>query len=213
MKHTLRIAVALTVFAVSMPAAVIFNNGASNLITGDNMSEFLVAEDFALATAYNVTGLRFWSLQSSAGDYRNSVYWAIHSNGGSAPGSILFGGLTASVAAVATGNSTFYGYNEYRFDIPVAFQLAAGTYWLSLHNGALANETATEMLWAATTPGSGLAGVYTSSGLNPAWIDTSQEHAFEISGNPVGTGQVPEPGSVLLLGSGLAIVLLRLKRR
>lgn len=212
MTHTLRTLLALPLLAVSLPAAVIFNNGTSDLITGDNMSEVQVAEDFSLGATYNVTAIRFWSIQELAANYRGSVYWAIHNNSGANPGSILQSGIAAAVLAVPTGNSAIIGYAEYQFDIPVAFQLTAGNYWLALHNGPLSDGSPAEMLWATTTPGSGATGQYATVPGIPTWIDTLQEHAFQLDGR-LAVGAVPEPGSLLLLGSGLALGLLRLKRR
>lgn len=212
MRTALRIVCAATLLAVSSPAAVIINNGIPDLITGDNMSDAQVAEDFSFGSAYQVTTIRFWSVQSELADYRGSVYWAIYSDSSSAPDSILQGGIAAAVTAVPTGGSTGFGYGAYQFDIPVSFQLLAGNYWLSLHNGAISNGDPTEMLWATTNPGGGSSGVYSNVPGAPSWISTLQEHAFQIEGTPV-TGEVPEPGSLFLLGSGLALGLLRLKRR
>ncbi|MFN0104116.1 MAG: PEP-CTERM sorting domain-containing protein [Bryobacteraceae bacterium] len=180
--------------------ATIYNNGSPDQVSGTNMSEFLVAENFTLGAAADITNIRFWSIQSSATEYTGSVYWAVYNNVSNQPGSILQGNSTASVAGTATGNSTGFGYAEYSFDIPVVFQLAAGNYWLALHNGPLATTAPSEMLWATTAVSIGSNGKY----LDGAWIDTGNEHAFRLDGTPVSSGQIPEPTTFALLAGGLA---------
>lgn len=204
---------ALAMSAVpGVSGAVLFNNGAPDQISGDNMSEALVADDFTIPGQSNVTNIRFWSIQSDLADYDGVVYWEIYSDGGGVPNGSLFSG-TASVTATATGNSTGFGYDEYVFDIPVAFQLAAGTYWLGLHNGPTNNGILTEMLWATTNPGSGSSGSYLipPDGSGP-WVSTLQEHAFRIDGDPL-NNVIPEPGTFALLGGGLCVAALMRRRR
>jgi len=181
-------------------AVTLYDNGAINLVSGTGMSEFQVAENFTLTgalTNFNFTNLRFWSIQSAAADYKGSVYWAVYSNGASQPGSILFGGTTAAVTGTATGGSTGFGYGAYVYNIPVSFTLPAGNYWLGLHNGALANITPSEMLWATTTTQIGSFGLY-RDGAN--WISSLNEHAFLLEGTAV---PIPEPTTVALLLAGL----------
>lgn len=176
-------------------AVTVYNNGAPDLVYGTGMSEFQVAENFTLGNNYDLTNLRFWSIQSTAGDYSGSVYWAIYANSGGAPGSIVTFG-TSAVAATPTGGSTGFGYGAYAFDIPVAFSLTAGNYWLGLHNGPLANISPSEMLWATTAVAIGSAGLYK----DVVWVSSGNEHAFAIDGN---VSAVPEPATAALLLAGL----------
>jgi hypothetical protein len=187
-------------------AVTVYDNGAPNNVFGTGMSEVQVAENFALGSAYNITNLRFWSIQSAPADYTGSVYWAIYSNSGSAPGSVLFSGTTAT-AATATGNSTAFGYGVYAFNIPVAFTLSAGNYWLGLHNGPLTNTTPSEMLWATTATQVGSFGLY-RDGAN--WVNTLNEHAFAIDGVAV---PIPEPATGALLLAGLLATVGAARRR
>jgi hypothetical protein len=215
---TFKLCLCSAVLSMGMPmqAGIIFDNGAPDQVYGDNMSEFLVAEDFSLVGTRDVSNIRYWSIQASAQDYRGSTYWAIYSNNAGTPDTILHGGVTAAVVGVATGSSTGFSYAEYVFNIPVAFQLTAGTYWLALHNGAISNGDAAEMLWSTTATGGGLSGVYTGIPVTANWVSTApQEHAFLLEGSEPGTdpGQVPEPASIVLLASGLAFgAYLRRKR-
>ncbi len=179
---------------------------------GTNMSFAVVADDFTLGAAYTVTSLRFWSLQEVAADYSGSVYWAIHDNAGG-PGSVLHSGTTALVAN-STGNSSAFGYAEYEFNIPVSFQLAAGTYWLALQNDFLGNDVSTEMLWGSTSVAGGDNSVYEDFQLVPSvgWTLDGINHAFAILGDRVlPPNPTPEPGSLAMVLGGL--IGLRFVRR
>ncbi|MCX6626749.1 MAG: PEP-CTERM sorting domain-containing protein [Candidatus Solibacter sp.] len=208
---------AVFALATTVQAATIISNGApdhTGTAYGANMSELLVAEDFTLAGTFDISNIRFWSLQLAAADYRGSAYWAIFDDNAGTPGSILQGNVAATVAAAATGFATGFGYAEYVFNIPVSFQLTAGTYWLALHNGAISDGTAAEMLWSNSATGGGLAGVYTDVPLAapPIWIEVGQEGAFLLEGSAP-TSEVPEPGTVILLAGGLVFgAYLRRKR-
>jgi hypothetical protein len=196
---------ALGVSQVAM-AITVYDNGAPNLVSGTGMSEVQVAENFTLGSSFNITNLRFWSIQSAAADYSGSVYWAVYSNSGGQPGSILFSNTTATTGT-PTGGSTGFGYGVYAFDIPVSFTLAAGNYWLGLHNGPLANITPREMLWATTAVQVGSFGLY-RDGVN--WVNSLNEHAFAIDGTVV---VIPEPTTTALLLAGVLATIGVARRR
>lgn len=183
-------------------AAVVVNN-APNQDYGTNMSFALVADDFSLASTYDINTLRFWTLQSSAADYSGSVYWAIYSDA-TGPSSVLFSG-TANATGATTGGSAF-GYAEYVYDITVNFQLAAGTYWLALQNGPLGNTNATEMIWESSDTGGGT-GLYKDFQLQAPqdWLAADFNHAFAILGDRTQPpNPTPTPGTLALLIGGLA---------
>jgi len=189
-------------FSFVAQSATIYNNGAPNQFSGTQMSEFLVAEDFAINSVSNISNIRFWSIQAVLSDYLGSVYWAIYSNAASEPDVILQGGVTATVTATPTGAaaSTVGGYAEYVFDIPVTFQLTVGNYWLALHNGPVATNTFNEMFWATTSGGNGIESLY-NDGVN-GWVGSGNELAFRLDGTSGGV--IPEPGTFVLLAGGLA---------
>nr|WP_295130559.1 PEP-CTERM sorting domain-containing protein [uncultured Roseateles sp.] len=165
------------------------------------MSEQLVAENFSLSAATNITGIRLWSIQDAAAAYRGSVYWAIYSDLGGIPNAVLSGGSTSIVSEVATGNSTGFGYAEYEINIAASFNLAAGNYWLALHNGVLSDNSSAEMLWSTTGAGSA-DGRYLDSTFG--WVQSGNEQAFQLEGTAVGgVGTVPEPSTLALMSLGL----------
>ena len=200
-------ALAFGTCAASQAAIVVSNP--PDQVSGTNMSFALVADNFTLGGIYDISNIRFWSVQAAAADYSSNLYWAIYSDALGSPGAVLQSATTAAVA-VATGNSTGFGYNEYVFDIAVNFQLAAGSYWLALQNDALGSTTATEMLWETSSAGSSPAGQYRDFLINPlVWVDTGNEHAFQLTGQLVGNpppppNGAPEPSTLALLFASLA---------
>jgi hypothetical protein len=179
-------------------AVTAFDNGAPDLVSGTQMSEFRVAEDFTLLGTTVISNIRFWSIQSSPSDYLGSVAWSILSDAGTQPGAAVSSGL-ATVPGTATGGTTGFGYAAYSFDIPVSVSLPAGNYWLALHNGPLTATAPMEMLWATSGFGSGSSGLYFDAG---SWVNTGNQHAFRLDSVAV----VPEPGAGAMLLAGLMVV-------
>ena len=93
--------------------------------------------------------------------------------------------------------------NSFRLNAPLA--LAAGTYWLVLHNGSPSDfGDPNEFLWATTDANKSFGG-HESFGPGSPWTGNYHEHAFRVTA-------VPEPAQVLMLLAGGAL-LLGLRRR
>ena len=182
-------------------ALTVFNNGAPNQVSGVNMSSNVVAEDFTLLAATNITNFRFWSIQDLASAYTGTLQVTVYSDAGGTPGGVAVASATSSPAATATGASTAFGYAEYVFDIPVAATLGAGTYWLAIANFPLNPITPGDMLWETTSGGLGSTAKYLQGA---SWIDALEHLAFRVDGTLVGGGNVPEPSTLALLAVALA---------
>lgn len=187
---------ALTV-SCAVQAAVIYDNGAPDLISGSEMTAYLQSEDFTLGAATTITGIHFWSIDSGLAD--GTISWQIYSDNLGDPGSILASGNTA-VTRTATGNALFFG-TEYANDFGIAaLSLGPGTYHLGLHNGALSVTNRLEFYWETTALNGTTTGREDAAPFTNAWYDNGQEHAFYLTSDQT----VPEPASLALLGIGFA---------
>jgi hypothetical protein len=197
--------------------AVLHSNGSFNNLGGNQMGSLVQAEDFTLTSLSNLTSVVFISVEdvAGAGAYSGSIDWSIYSSVGDEPGSLLGGG-SASPTRVNLGAvaalSPFVAF-ENTMSISVT-GLAAGSYWLVLHNGPVGTTADSDFYWGWTDLNAGNTGTIRGleQSLNPVsitWDDTAQEHAFTIFGDVDPGGGVPEPSTLILLSAGLAAIWFR----
>jgi hypothetical protein len=215
-----RTRIVLALFAVVLLASafayadnIIYNNGGPNQQNGNEMTNWIQAEDFTLDTDNTVTDVHFWTIEDpNVGGYAGSIWYGIYTDAGGAPGTLVGGGHT-----VAPDNRTFIQggilgvFDEYAYDLTIdPFAATAGTtYWLALHNGPLDNNARAEVYWETTDPNGTATGqeFFLPDG---SWAGNGQEHAFYLTG---GQGGVPEPGTLMLMGTGVLGALAGLRRR
>lgn len=176
----------------------VYDNGAPDHQSGNNMNFAWQADDFSVGAGASVTGLSFWSLEAS-GAYRGSIAWSIMSDAPGAPGGTVIASGTES-SITRTGLGSYLGLDEFRNDFVLSAPLAlgAGTYWLVLHNGSATDFGDTsEFLWETTGANGSTPGMEMLDGSGP-WTGNFNEHAFLVSA-------VPEPASVLMLAVGLLL--------
>jgi len=201
-----------TGMAISAP---IYVNVAPNTISGNESTAFLQAEDFTLSSLTLLTGVRFWAFYFNdvAAGYLGSVDWGIYSDNSGKPGSVLFSGLATPVVTAGAANCCAAIDAKLEFALPNA-ELAAGTYWLALHNGPAFQSGFEDFYWQTTNANVTSPGMQQTSPFgNGSWATTNLEHAFELDGRlvQVASADVPEPSTFIL--SGLAFVVVALRRR
>lgn len=191
---------ALAFVPATIHAQVVFDGGAPDGVSGNEMTQWIQAEDFALSNTTNISAITFWAAGQGGDTWLGTVAWAIYSDA-AGPGGLLFSGVQAGTRAV---DGTAFGNTQYRHTLAVAFQLGAGSYWLGLHNGPLSTTTRAAYYWSTTSSGYGLAGQEDNTPFGVGgWSGNGQDHAFFLEGSDAGS-TVPEPATMTLLATGLA---------
>jgi hypothetical protein len=195
----------VSAFAVSTQAqSVIYNSGAPDHLSGNEMTGWIEASSFTLGSTATFQQVTFWDIEQSPG-YQGSITWQIYSQGIGQPGGVLFSG-NASPNHTATGNIIVGGATEYNNVFSVgSITLNAGTYWLGLHNGPLTTTNFDYMYWETTSPSSSLGYEQSTPFGSGNWSYNGNSYAFELT-------NVPEPTTLALAGVGIAS-LLALRRR
>lgn len=166
---------------------------------------FVVSDTFTLASNANVNGFKFnaWVFQ---GDIVTSAEVSITS--------LEFGGTTYFDQVVAFTQSDCT-VNAYGFNVCVESgsfngpNLSAGTYWLNLDNAIV--DTGDPVYWDENS-GEGCNSPGCPSLASENSVGTIPSESFTVLGNS-GGGTVPEPGTLLLLASGLLGSLGLLRRK
>ena len=201
----------------------LWNNGgpASSVLTqgGSIMSSYLQAANFTTSFATNLSSASFWSLERGS-SYGGSIAYSILGNASGSPDETL---VFASGSVVPTRTDTLataLGLNIFQYDFALAVtNLAAGTYWLELHNGALsagADEEEFYWAWSDSNATNGNAIDDQERSLfpfDPTWGTNQAEHAFLIAGERFGEQPISEPGTALLVTLAAGLGLMSSRRR
>ncbi len=195
---------------------ILYVNGAPNHSDGANITGFVGADDFTLSSAATLTGGTFWSSANSdpfGASFSGTIGWAILTDSGGTPGTILASGSDSAPVLTDTGVQIF-GTEEWRIDFSLgAVNLGQGTYWLALHESPLgAPDDGTTIYWDTTGSQTGslsqiTADVTGASGwsVNSALDGGSGSGPGVFNSKPGTNGLVttPEPSSVVELGIGM----------
>ena len=209
----------LLCLVIAFPAAAqtLYDNGPINGTTDAWTINFgyIVSDTFAANPGQVVTGFDF-GLWLFPGDALSSVDWSITSaeNGGTTYGSgtATFAGGRGPQGVCAFHSTNQYGYN---IDDCTASNLnvtlgspggkpATSTYWLNLQNAVV--PSGDPVYWDENSGigcnGSDGHGANCPSMASESAIGTIPSEAFTIYGSGT-SGTTPEPGSVVLFGSGI----------
>lgn len=197
--------------------AQIFTNGTPDQSQANarGISLFRSADDFSLASSASVTSIRFWMLATDQ-SFAGLLSYAFYNNSAGALGSVVSSGSVSNVTPTFLSHVPGFIYNTYQVDInlPSALNLAAGTYWLELHDGAtLTTNNNADVYWSISA---NMAGNARQSMVPTIPTDpTNNALSFSLYGtfNTAST-TVPEPSTMALSFAGLvALGLVRLRKR
>lgn len=178
---------------------VLYNNGPNNgTIAGVPISNGdQVQDSFTLGSASTLDGIAFANWLP-IGDSASSVDWAIVTTAETQTLACLTCSGTATLSSGISVSHGLYDVVGQTFSLP-GISLDAGTYWLELQNEIVTNGD--------------MGGWDENGGSSQAWsslLGTVPSESFTIVGTSAAT---PEPGSLALLGSGLAFVAADIRRR
>lgn len=157
------------------------------------------ADSFQLDGEYALDGVSWWgtATDGSLDDFTVRIFSDVSGEPADAPAVTLTGAVMQSDAALVE----FSGLAVYRYDLAVAnLALVAGTYYFSVANDGL-----DEWWWLTSAVGD--ASSYYRESDGDLWSADVVDFAFGVSGTRPVT--VPEPGTALLLSTGLAVFALR----
>jgi hypothetical protein len=200
--------------AIPATAQVLYDNGPINGTTDAWTINFgyVIGDSFTLLNNSTVGGFNF-GVWETAGDVLTSVYWSITSF---PAGGTLYGSGTASGKNLT---DQFISLNQYGYDIDMItvtgldLPLSAGpTYWLNLQNAV---STGGNPVYWDENSGTGCKGDNGMGGGCPSQagdgIGSDPSESFDINGTS--GGGTPEPGSFILLLSGILGVIGVLRRK
>ncbi len=205
---------ALLLAAAPASAAVIYNNGGPDSISGNETVAWVQAEDFGFAGGATVTGAGVYLAgYGGIGTWDGNFQYYIFADAGGIPGAVLATGSPA-VTTSDSGTAWCCGGNAFlfEFDLAAPFNAAAGTtYWLGIHAGGANNFNRDEIYWVTTAGNATATGQESSGGTFDNWFGNGQEHAFYLVGDRGGV--IPEPATWAMLIAGFGLVGMAARRR
>ncbi len=187
--------------AADRSGILIWDQGAPDLVDGQEATIALEAEEFTVFSDQTLTSARFWTIEA-AGAFDGSFQWEIRTDGGGQPGAYLYGGATG-LARAATGRvHAPTGYDEFEnvFYFPPNTDLTPGTYYLVIHMSADCG-TRDEVYWETGAIASGNTSRYSFFCADP-WNTEGWHLAFQLFGKPTcpppptPNNPLPQNGSV-----------------
>lgn len=163
---------------------VVYDNGFTDPATGNGneMSGWVQADDFELASPALLTGIFVEWFELTQGTWHGQVQWFLFEDDAGSPGALLHqgSGYNRSTVLFATDQGWYWKRTAVDFDRGVG--LSAGTrYWIGLHWGPPGDFVADGVFWANTEIGGfGTSGHESSGGTFDNWNDNGYHRAFKI---------------------------------
>lgn len=161
----------------------------------ERLSSSVSAADFIVTTTARLDAADIWLSDDVLNDngaldsFSGLLSWAIYSNSGGNPGTLLFSGRDSTVGRADTGLQDAFGYDivRARFEFDGRVVLPPGTYWLALHEGAWgAAGDGSELWWQIHSNIVGSPARYSVDESTPgSWLTGLGDQAFALFGGPL----------------------------
>lgn len=155
-----------------------------------NISDAVAAQDFVLDAAWSIGSADVWLMESSINsnqffdDFSGSLSWAIFSDAGSGPATLIQSGSSVDLISTYTGQKNSRGSEIFKvsfsFDVPTILQ--SGAYWLALHEGPWGSPCDGSTIWWARAPVQNQPVWYTVNVMQPetGWVTGFNDYAFVL---------------------------------
>jgi hypothetical protein len=202
-------AVVLLTARASSADSILFENPPN--LHGEGNNHFtspgtIGAEDFALSAAATVTSVAFMAHHDPIRPQPSSISWFLYGDAGD-PGRTLASGTDVYTTTVV-GAVRHYLLTYYTIHIP-AIALDSGTYWVGFH----LNDSPGDPHWSFAASGNVRSAISSDNGRT--WLQPypGGTMTFRVEGQPAASAPVPEPATLILLGSAVAGGCIRTLRR
>ena len=189
---------------VHVPSETRGNNHYSD--GGEYGDDVIGAENFRLGGRFDLAGISHVGHHSRTTVQPDSIEWSIFGDSGGLPGEVLYSGISLYRMQVE-GEWAHYDLTRYSIDLS-GVTLGAGSYWVGFHNNSRAGG---DPHWTFASSGSSFDG--RSAFLRPGfgWQTPypGSNMTFAVEGTPA---PVPEPGTMLLVATGIATLAARRRR-
>jgi len=164
-RYAVRGVIAFLALTTTAFAGQVFNNGTPNDFDSYGITASRTADDFTLSSATTIASVRFYwgpTTGRPLSDFSGTITYAIYNNNAGSIGALIASATVTASASTPTGGfrSTCGGAPNcpnyaVTFNLATPLNLAAGTYWLELHEGgSLTSNDGTTTYWA-TAAGAG----------------------------------------------------------
>lgn len=168
------------------PSGAIYDNGGDDYANGNEMTNWLQAEDFTLSNDAKVGAVTFSILDTLAGNnlanFDGTIDWFIYADGGGTPGALMASGSGTNVVTSFDQNNGIWDFWDASFDLDVAQNLTAGTYWLGLNLNNNGCVTRDELYWG-TTNANGTSSGNEQTNCSGGFGSNGTEHSFALFGS------------------------------
>lgn len=117
-------------------ATTIYDNGNADINTasGNEMTDWIQADDFMLSANGDVNGAECDWFFTSGGTWDGTIEWTIYMDNGGMPGSVVASGMGSDISTTALGMAGGFDWYNTSFSFGETVSLMGGQlYWIGFH--------------------------------------------------------------------------------